>query len=94
MDESRRTLLKATAALLVDQWAAARLGALAAEPSAGAGRKVVVLTCGGIRREDSLRFRVPQHSPSQPGPASAERLLPHCAKRRRHLPLQHRLLRR
>jgi hypothetical protein len=54
MDESRRTLLKATAALLVDQWAAARLGALAAEPSAGAGRKVVVLTCGGIRREDSL----------------------------------------
>jgi hypothetical protein len=54
MDESRRTLLKATAALLVDQWAASRLGALSADPSAGAGRKVVILACGGIRREDSF----------------------------------------
>jgi hypothetical protein len=54
MDESRRTLLKATAALLVDQWAAGRLGALAAEPSVGAGRKVVIVTCGGIRREDTF----------------------------------------
>jgi hypothetical protein len=54
MDETRRTLLKATAALLVDQWAAARLGALAAEPSAGAGRKVIIVGCGGIRREDSF----------------------------------------
>jgi hypothetical protein len=54
MDESRRTLLKATAALLLDQWAAVRLGALAADPSAGAGRKVVILTCGGIRREDTF----------------------------------------
>lgn len=54
MDQSRRTLLKATAALLVDQWAVARLGALASEPSLGVGRKVVILTAGGIRREDTF----------------------------------------
>jgi len=54
MDESRRMLLKVTAALLVDQWAAARLVAQDAEPSAGAGRKVVILTCGGMRREDTF----------------------------------------
>ena len=54
MDESRRMLLKVTAALLVDQWAAARLVTQDAEPSAGAGRKVVILTCGGMRREDTF----------------------------------------
>jgi len=54
MDETRRNLLKATAALLVDQWAGARLGALANEPSGGVGRKVVLVACGGIRREDTF----------------------------------------
>src|SRR5580692_9848502 len=54
MDETRRNLLKATAALLVDQWAGARLGALANEPSGGVGGKVVLVACGGIRREDTF----------------------------------------
>jgi hypothetical protein len=39
---------------MVDQWAGAHLGALASEPSAGAGRKVVLVACGGMRREDTF----------------------------------------
>ncbi len=54
MDVSRRNLLKSAAMLMVDQWAGAHLGALAHEPSAGAGRKVVLVACGGMRREDTF----------------------------------------
>jgi hypothetical protein len=54
MDATRRNLLKSAAVLMMDQWAGAHLGALAAEPSAGAGRKVVLVACGGIRREDTF----------------------------------------
>jgi len=54
MDLTRRTLLKSAAALMVDQWAGAHLGALAGEPSAGAGRKIVLVACGGMRREDTF----------------------------------------
>jgi hypothetical protein len=54
MDVSRRSLLKSAAVLMVDQWAGAHLGALASEPSAGAGRKVVLVACGGMRREDTF----------------------------------------
>jgi hypothetical protein len=54
MDVTRRSLLKAAAVLMVDQWAGAHLGALASEPSAGAGRKVVLVACGGMRREDTF----------------------------------------
>jgi hypothetical protein len=39
---------------MVDQWVGAHLGALASEPSAGAGRKVVLVACGGMRREDTF----------------------------------------
>ncbi len=51
-DLSRRDLLKAAAVLLVDQWAAAR--AIAGTPNPVSDRKVVVVTCGGIRREDTF----------------------------------------
>jgi hypothetical protein len=54
MDVTRRSLLKAAAVLMVDQWVGAHLGALASEPSAGAGRKVVLVACGGMRREDTF----------------------------------------
>ena len=54
MDETRRNLLKAASALLVNQWAAARLGAFTGESSTEAGRKIVIVTCGGIRREDTF----------------------------------------
>jgi hypothetical protein len=55
MDVSRRSLLKIAAALLVDQWAGSRRGAFASAPvdaSAEAGRKVIVVTCGGMRRSE------------------------------------------
>lgn len=54
---SRRSLLKAAAAILVDQWAAARLPAFAAEPAlrrTAQDRKVIVLACGGIRRVETF----------------------------------------
>jgi hypothetical protein len=54
MDVNRRSLLKSAAVLMVDQWAGAHLGALASEPSVGAGRKVVLVACGGMRREDTF----------------------------------------
>jgi hypothetical protein len=54
MDATRRSLLKSAAVLMVDQWAGAHLGALASEPSAIAGRKVVLVACGGMRREDTF----------------------------------------
>lgn len=52
MDLSRRDLLKAAAALLVEQWAEA--SAIAGTSSPVTDRKVVVVTCGGIRREDTF----------------------------------------
>jgi hypothetical protein len=54
MDETRRNLLKAAAILLVDRWASAHRGAFAGEPAAISGRKVIVVACGGIRREDTF----------------------------------------
>jgi hypothetical protein len=50
---TRRDLMKAAAALAVEQWAGARHLALSQAPSA-ARPKVIVLTCGGMRREDTF----------------------------------------
>jgi hypothetical protein len=50
---SRRDLMKAAAAVVVEQWSAARHLAFGQSPSA-AGRKVILVTCGGIRREDTF----------------------------------------
>ncbi len=50
MELNRRQLLTAAAALVVDQWAAAR----GIESAAPVGRKMIVVTCGGIRREDTF----------------------------------------
>jgi hypothetical protein len=52
MDLSRRDLLAGAAALLVEQWAAGR--AIAQAPAPAADRKVVLVTCGGMRREDTF----------------------------------------
>jgi len=52
MEFTRRELLKTAAALLVEQWAAAR--AIAGPSQSAADRKVVLVTCGGIRREDTF----------------------------------------
>ncbi len=52
MDVTRRDVMKAAAALLVDQWAASRLSAAASERRSN--RKVIVVACGGMRREDSF----------------------------------------
>lgn len=54
MDTSRRNLLKAAAALLVDQWAGSRRRIFAEEPLESTQRKVIVVTCGGIRRADTF----------------------------------------
>ena len=57
MDGSRRTLLKAAAILLVDQWASSRCRAFAGESSSASGnneRKVIVVACGGIRRAETF----------------------------------------
>ena len=52
MDLSRRDLLRAAAAMLVDQWAASRSWT---EPSHRLpDRKVVLVMCGGIRREETF----------------------------------------
>lgn len=53
MDINRRNLMKAAAALVVEQWSGARHLAFG-ETHGGAGRKVIVVTCGGIRREDTF----------------------------------------
>lgn len=53
MELTRRDLMKAVAGLVVEQWAAARLLAHG-EDRTGAGRKVIVVTCGGMRREDTF----------------------------------------
>jgi len=52
MELTRRELLTAAAALLVEQWAESR--AIGDPSNAAAGRKVVVVTCGGMRREDTF----------------------------------------
>jgi hypothetical protein len=52
MDLTRRELLTGAAALLVEQWAAGR--AIAQTSRSAADRKVVVVTCGGMRREDTF----------------------------------------
>jgi len=52
MDAFRRNLLKSAAFLLVDQWASSHRRAFADEPLKNARRKVIVVTCGGIRRAD------------------------------------------
>lgn len=53
MELSRRDLMKCAAALLVEQWAAGR-GLAFAEGERKSARKVIVVTCGGIRREDTF----------------------------------------
>jgi hypothetical protein len=53
MNLTRRELLKAAAALVVEQWAGAHHFAFG-ELRAGPGRKVILVTCGGIRREDTF----------------------------------------
>ncbi len=52
VDLTRRDLLKAAAALLVEQWAGAR--AIAGTSNPVTERKVVIVTCGGMRREDTF----------------------------------------
>ncbi len=54
MDATRRNLLKAAAILIVDEWAGLYRTALASVPSANSVRKVIVVACGGIRRQDSF----------------------------------------
>jgi hypothetical protein len=54
MDATRRDVLKIAAALLVEQWAVARGLAQQGANSAAAQRKVIVVACGGIRREDTF----------------------------------------
>jgi hypothetical protein len=53
MDINRRDLLKAAAALVVEQWAGARHFAFG-EDRTHSARKVIVVTCGGMRREDTF----------------------------------------
>jgi hypothetical protein len=52
MDVTRRELLAGAAALLVEQWAAGR--AISQSSVSAADRKVVLVTCGGMRREDTF----------------------------------------
>jgi hypothetical protein len=52
MDLTRRELLMSAAALLVEQWAAAKAIAESSRPVTD--RKVVLVTCGGMRREDTF----------------------------------------
>jgi len=53
LEWNRRDLLKTAAALVLEQWAGARHLALGQAPH-DSGRKVIVVTCGGIRREDTF----------------------------------------
>ena len=52
MDFTRREVLAAAAALLVEQWAATR--AISQSPTPAADRKIVLVTCGGMRREETF----------------------------------------
>lgn len=54
MDLSRRDLLKTAAILLVDQWAGLHRSAFAAGAGMNAGRKVIIVSCAGIRRSDTF----------------------------------------
>jgi hypothetical protein len=54
MAATRRELLTSAAALLIDHWTGWRRGLNASEPGKGAGRKIILVACGGIRREDSI----------------------------------------
>jgi hypothetical protein len=54
MDASRRKVLKAAAALLIDQWASSHRPAFADEPLENTKRKIIIVTCGGIRRADTF----------------------------------------
>lgn len=53
MDITRREILRAAAALVVEQWAGVRHLALG-EERRGENRKVILVTCGGMRREDTF----------------------------------------
>lgn len=53
MDITRRNVMKMAAGLVVEQWAGTRHLALG-EGRADAGRKLIVVTCGGMRREDTF----------------------------------------
>lgn len=53
MDITRREILRAAAALVVEQWAGARRLAFGANRSSG-DRKIILVTCGGMRREDTF----------------------------------------
>jgi hypothetical protein len=58
MNVTRRNLLETAAILLVDQWASSHRRAFAAVSSGGwedTGRKVIVLTCGGMRRAETFQ---------------------------------------
>jgi hypothetical protein len=58
MDASRRNLLKAAAILLVNQWAGKYEYAFAGQSTSAAGkneRKIIIVSCGGIRRSDSFQ---------------------------------------
>jgi hypothetical protein len=52
MEIGRREVLKAAAALLVDFWAESK--GMGEHAPAGVGRKVILVACGGIRREDTF----------------------------------------
>lgn len=52
-DWTRRDLMKAVAAVVVEQWAAAHHLAHG-EDNRASGRKVILVTCGGMRREDTF----------------------------------------
>ncbi len=52
MEMTRRELMTMTAALLVDQWAGAR--GIAETLHSASDRKIVLVTCGGMRREDTF----------------------------------------
>jgi len=51
-DLTRRDLMKAAAAVVVEQWASARHFAFGEDH--GVNRKVILVTCGGMRREDTF----------------------------------------
>ncbi len=54
MDTDRRNFLKAAAILIADQWAGVNRTAIASTPPANTGRKIIIVACGGIRREESF----------------------------------------
>lgn len=54
MEVSRRSLLRFLAGLLVTQWGASRGSALGGRTAHEDGPKVIVLACGGMRREETF----------------------------------------